>query len=103
MKKMSTFSFSAETWALAAFLIATLISMFIASRANAFERVNANTVRIKVLSYNIKGLPALFNPNYDQDRFGDIGRILAASKVAKTAPDIVVLQEAFSNRTLPIL
>ncbi len=90
---------SSEVWALAAFLLATLISMFIASNANAFERVNANTVRIKLLSYNVKGLPALINPDYDQDRFGDIGDILAAHKQAQLAPDVVVLQEAFSNRT----
>ena len=94
---------STELLAALAFVLATFISIavafFSASKANAFERINANTVRIKILSYNVKGLPALINPDWDQNRFGDIGSILGAHRDAGLAPDIVLLQEAFSNRT----
>lgn len=75
-----------------------VVSVLQLPTAQALTRVNANTVRIKILSYNVKGLPALINPGYDADRFADIGDILAAHKAAGLAPDIVLLQEAFQSR-----
>ena len=68
----------------------------------AFQQVNANTVRLRILTYNIKGLPSPINPGWDQDRFKDIGEILAARKQAGNAPDIVFLQESFGERTLEL-
>jgi endonuclease/exonuclease/phosphatase family metal-dependent hydrolase len=84
--------------ALAAFVAVTTAT----APAHAYEVVNTNTVRVRILSYNIKGLPALLEPTWDQERFKDIGEILAARRKAGNAPDIVLLQESFSDRTLDL-
>lgn len=81
--------------------LSLVLSLFSAS-SHAIEFVNATTVRVRVLSYNIKGLPPLLDPTWDQDRYKDIGEILAARKKAGTAPDLVFLQEAFGSRTLEL-
>lgn len=52
-----------------------------------------------VLSYNIKGLPGFAAPGYDEDRYGDIGRLLAERNLGGRGPDIVALQESFVART----
>lgn len=71
-------------------------------RASAFEVVGPNHIRLHVLSYNIKGLPAPINPGWDQDRFRDIGKILAERRANGSAPDLVFLQESFGARTLEL-
>ncbi len=86
---------------LAAILVMVVV-LITSKSANAFQRVNANTVRIRVLSYNVKGLPVTINWGWDADRFADIGDILAARKAAGTQPDIVLLQEAFSPPTADV-
>lgn len=48
-------------------------------------------VELKVLSYNIKGLPLIT----DLDRLARIGEILAERRRLGDEPDVVVLQEAF--------
>ncbi len=78
---------------------ALLTALFTNESADAFTRVNANTVQIRVLSYNIKGLPPEINWGWDADRFADIGDILAAHKPIGLQPDIVLLQEGFGPRT----
>jgi endonuclease/exonuclease/phosphatase family metal-dependent hydrolase len=69
------------------------------SEAFALKQTGPRSVRIRVLSYNIKGLPALINPQYDTARYAEIGRILAQRKAAGTSPDIVLLQESFDAKT----
>jgi endonuclease/exonuclease/phosphatase family metal-dependent hydrolase len=59
----------------------------------------APKISFRVLSYNIKGLPAFAAPGFDEDRYGDIGRILAERNLAGSGPDIVTLQESFVSRT----
>ena len=82
--------------------MALLICLLASSRSQAFQVVNANTVRIRILTYNIKGLPGLLEPDWDQERFKDIGEILASRRKAGNAPDMVLLQESFSDRTLDL-
>ncbi|RYZ78817.1 MAG: hypothetical protein EOP06_28365, partial [Proteobacteria bacterium] len=82
-----------------ALLVFTLVS---GSQANALKVTGPRSVRIRVLSYNIKGLPAFINPSYDVSRYGDIGKILAARKAKGTAPDIVLLQESFDAPTVDL-
>lgn len=52
-----------------------------------------------MLSYNIKGLPSFAANGYDEDRFADIGQILAKRNAEGNGPDIVALQESFVSRT----
>lgn len=70
-----------------------------APEAVAFKQTGPRSVQIHVLSYNIRGLPAAINPQYDTARYGDIGRELQRRKQAGTAPDIVLLQESFDAKT----
>lgn len=63
------------------------------------EGHSAELRTISVLSYNIKGLPDVVNDGYDQDRYADIGRILRDRLKKGTAPDVVLLQESFVERT----
>jgi endonuclease/exonuclease/phosphatase family metal-dependent hydrolase len=52
---------------------------------------------IKVLSYNIHGLPSPFVRDFGQ--FTEIGRILAERRTRADQPDFVLLQESFSDAT----
>jgi endonuclease/exonuclease/phosphatase family metal-dependent hydrolase len=83
-------------------LVVALIATFSASPSRALQVINANTVRIRILNYNMKGLPGILEPDWDQDRFKDIGDILAARRKAGNEPDMVLLQESFSDRTLDL-
>lgn len=55
----------------------------------------ANVRELKVLTYNIKGLPVLTN----LDRLKRIGEILAERRRLGDEPDVVVLQEAFVRKS----
>lgn len=55
----------------------------------------ARSVELKVLSYNIKGLPVLT----DLDRLKRIGEILAERRRRGDEPDVVLLQEAFVRKS----
>ena len=57
-------------------------------------------VTLRVLSYNIKGLPL---PTLDHTRYRDIGRILAERRRAGNAPHVVALQEAFVSTTSQLI
>jgi len=52
------------------------------------------SLELKVLSYNVKGLPLLT----DLDRLKRIGEILAERRRRGDEPDVVVLQEAFARK-----
>jgi endonuclease/exonuclease/phosphatase family metal-dependent hydrolase len=52
---------------------------------------------IKVLSYNIHGLPSPFVLDFGQ--FREIGRMLAERRAHGDQPDFVLLQESFSDAT----
>ncbi|MCC7442532.1 MAG: endonuclease/exonuclease/phosphatase family protein, partial [Bdellovibrionales bacterium] len=52
--------------------------------------------KLKVLSYNIYGVPL---PGVDHTRYRRIGQILAARRAAGTAPQVVLLQEAFHGNS----
>lgn len=54
----------------------------------------ATTLELKVLSYNIKGLPLIT----DLDRLKRIGELLAERRRLGDEPDVVVLQEAFVRK-----
>lgn len=60
---------------------------------------SATTAELRVLTYNIKGLPAVFAEGYSEERYAEIGRILAERRLAGDAPDLVFLQESFVART----
>ncbi len=63
----------------------------------------SSQVPFTVLSYNIKGLPHITAPSWSQERYSIIAKMLAQRVRDKTAPDVVLLQEAFSKDTLPLL
>jgi endonuclease/exonuclease/phosphatase family metal-dependent hydrolase len=54
----------------------------------------AHSLELKVLSYNVKGLPLIT----DLDRLKRIGAILAERRKRGDEPDVVVLQEAFVRK-----
>jgi endonuclease/exonuclease/phosphatase family metal-dependent hydrolase len=54
----------------------------------------ANVRELKVLTYNVKGLPLVT----DLDRLKRIGEILAERRRRGDEPDVVLLQEAFSRK-----
>lgn len=60
------------------------------------------TRTLRVLSYNVKGLPDVIT-KMDSDRYRDIGRVLAERRKNGTAPDIVLIQEAFVSKTQELL
>lgn len=76
--------------------------IFFLAAVFAFASARAETaprLELSVLSYNIKGLPSFAANGYDEDRFADIGQILAKRNAEGKAPDIVALQESFVSRT----
>ncbi len=56
-----------------------------------------DVIRLRVLSYNINDLPRLFGGERSE-RLDHIGRDLARRRAEGTAPDVVMLQEAFTRR-----
>jgi endonuclease/exonuclease/phosphatase family metal-dependent hydrolase len=59
-------------------------------------------VEISVLIYNVWGLPWPMKAN-SLDSMQKIGKILGEMRAAGTGPDIVLLQEAFTMKSQPIL
>jgi hypothetical protein len=59
-------------------------------------------VEISVLIYNVWGLPWPVASNR-RDPIRKIGETLGEMRAAGTEPDIVLLQEAFTTKSLPIL
>jgi endonuclease/exonuclease/phosphatase family metal-dependent hydrolase len=78
-------------------ILTGLLALFLPGAAAAQAETEKRT--LTVLSYNIKGLPPFAAKGYDQDRYADIGRILAQRMKEGAAPDIVLLQESFVDRT----
>lgn len=70
-----------------------------ASSKTSRPQLNPLKKALTVLSYNIKGLPSIALGDYDENRYGEIGKILAERSKSGKSPDIVVLQESFSERT----
>lgn len=80
------------------FVSIAVVSLAFTSGAEA--AVQTRTIR--VLSYNIHGLPDQITKS-DSERFADIGRILAERRKAGTAPDIVLIQEGFISRVSELM
>jgi hypothetical protein len=68
-----------------------------------FQSVTAQAVefRVRVLSYNIQGLP--WPLIKDQGQFDRIGEILAEQRAQGTAPHIVLIQEGFRYETRALI
>src|SRR5690606_29357630 len=56
-----------------------------------------DVIRLRILSYNVNDLPRLFGGERSA-RLDHIGRDLARRRAEGTAPDVVMLQEAFTRR-----
>jgi endonuclease/exonuclease/phosphatase family metal-dependent hydrolase len=66
--------------------------------------VLAQDLKLHVMSYNIKGLPGfLTSGEYKSERYGAIGKLLAERAAMGDAPDVVLIQEAFSENTRALL
>ncbi len=74
---------------------------FAPAKPNPIRWARPGTVfDLKILTYNIKGLPL---PNIDHGKYERIGRFLHRRRLEGTAPQIVGMQEAFhSNSTRDI-
>lgn len=86
-------------------LTSTLASTLCLLASPAFAapttKMKSGKTRVRILSYNVKGLPSIIN-SYDKGRFKVIGEMLAERRRKGTAPQIVMLQEAFIKPTLAI-
>ena len=66
--------------------------------------VLAQGQKLHVMSYNIKGLPGfLTSGEYKSERYVMIGKFLAERAAKGDAPDVVLIQEAFSENTQALL
>jgi endonuclease/exonuclease/phosphatase family metal-dependent hydrolase len=66
--------------------------------------VLAQDLKLHVMSYNIKGLPGfLTSGEYKSERYVMIGKFLAERAAKGDAPDVVLIQEAFSENTRALL
>jgi endonuclease/exonuclease/phosphatase family metal-dependent hydrolase len=66
--------------------------------------VLAQGLKLHVMSYNIKGLPGfLTSGEYKSERYGMIGKLLAERAAKGDAPDVVLIQEAFTENTRALL
>ncbi len=70
----------------------------LSSSESAPQKIKPGKAYLRVLSYNIKGLPSLIN-SYKKSRFPIIGQMLKERRKNGTAPDIVLLQESFISPT----
>lgn len=72
----------------------------LASSAHASK----NEIPLHVISYNIKGLPAILTSSaYQNERYALIGEDLSKRLAAGSGADIVLLQEAFSENVRQLL
>lgn len=62
----------------------------------------AKEKEIRILSYNIKGLPGIAGGYNNKTRFIEIGKMLSERRKNGTAPQIVLLQESFIKETRAI-
>lgn len=85
-------------FALAAALMSLVLDEL--ARAGATPEIGSapNEFTLRVLTYNVQGLPI----GVKHDRYADIGRILADRRARGTAPHIVAIQEAFAKKTRDI-
>jgi hypothetical protein len=57
-----------------------------------------------LMSFNIKGLPTfILSDDYKDSRYGVIGKLLASRVIKGDAPDVVLLQEAFTELTASLI
>jgi endonuclease/exonuclease/phosphatase family metal-dependent hydrolase len=75
-----------------------LILLALTSHAQAAPRTEGE-YNLRVLSYNVKGLPGIAGGYRNDDRFEEIGTELQKMRKNGTAPQIVVVQEAFVKKT----
>jgi endonuclease/exonuclease/phosphatase family metal-dependent hydrolase len=88
-------------------ILAALSAPF-ASAAPKLKAVPAETPLSKqafhMMSFNIKGLPSfILNSDYKDARYALIGKLLAARAIKGDAPDVVLLQEAFTELTASLI
>jgi hypothetical protein len=56
-------------------------------------------MELRILSYNIWGLPGVIGRGNDHSRYRDIGKALAKRRAEGTAPQVVAVQEAFARQS----
>ena len=88
MKQMT----NKRNWIVAC-LLACLVASWVTSRENIALAQSQETVTLRMLSYNIHGLPELIVTNHGQ--YARIGDILAERRKQGTAPQIVAIQEGW--------
>ncbi len=77
-------------------LVLIFIGAFLLYTAKIFSAENSS-VPLRVLTYNIKGLPPLIAPGWGNARLEVIAQKLAERLSKNNGPDIVVLQEVFTD------
>jgi len=83
------------------FLVSLLISTLLGNAAAADRAIDPSERVLKVLSYNIHGLPSPLGSDFGQ--YSRIGEILAKRRAEGNAPDIVVLQEGFTKNVKQLI
>jgi endonuclease/exonuclease/phosphatase family metal-dependent hydrolase len=78
------------------------LAAFILYTAKIFS-AESPAVNFRMLTYNIKGLPPIASGGWKNDRFPVIAQRLADRLADGTAPDVVVLQEVFTNEAKAVV
>lgn len=78
-----------------------VLSVMLSFTIEAFSKYDP--LLFKVQSYNIKGLPPLAAPGWDNGRFTVIKEILLQKHESGTAPDVIVFQEVFTKEAQDVL
>jgi endonuclease/exonuclease/phosphatase family metal-dependent hydrolase len=65
---------------------------------------NLSKKNFHLMSFNIKGLPTfILSEDFKDSRYGVIGKLLAGRVIKGDAPDVVLLQEAFTDLTASLI
>ncbi|MCC2678353.1 MAG: hypothetical protein K0R29_929 [Pseudobdellovibrio sp.] len=77
-------------------LVFIFVGAFLLYTAKVFS-AEVNSATLRVLTYNIKGLPPLLAPGWGNDRFQVIAQKLSERLGKNNGPDVIVLQEVFTD------
>lgn len=83
-------------------LVFIFVGAFLLYSAKIFS-AESKAVNLRVLTYNIKGLPPLLTPGWGNDRYQVMAQKLSERLAKDKAPDVVVMQEVFTEEASSVV
>lgn len=83
-------------------LVFVFVAAFLLYTAKIFS-AEANSINLRVMTYNIKGLPPIATPGWGIARFKTIAERLKERLGNGNGPDIIVLQEVFTTKAAELV